>query len=223
MRKCRIFGDWHLGKVGFWDMATLEDFWRLKWSIWVQLTSNGNDGQNRFEVHISKNMAKMANFRHRIGQDGTFTPFLSDFDVRPHKNDELLGLTWASLGWWTQNHPRVVGSCPRHGPQLIAQNQLSKSFGPDEHPDLYKITDVTYVYKFTCAFLLNLSSRATTITCILWLVTCPAPRINNRAWPCFFPRAQIIQICISRWLFYKWNFEGYLEFWVSKPTEYNSL
>ena len=43
----------------------------------------------------------------------------------------LQGLTWAALGLWTQNHPQVVGTCPGHGPQPIAQNILSKSFGPE--------------------------------------------------------------------------------------------
>ena len=30
-----------------------------------------NDGQNKFEVHISKNMAKLADFRPKIGQEAT--------------------------------------------------------------------------------------------------------------------------------------------------------
>ena len=29
-------------------------------------------GKNKFEVHISKNMAKIANFQPKIGQDATF-------------------------------------------------------------------------------------------------------------------------------------------------------
>ena len=65
---------------------------------------------------------------------------LSDFDVRRHKMISsarqigpflLQGLTWASLGLWTQNNPQVVGTSPGHGPQLTAQNRLSKSFGPE--------------------------------------------------------------------------------------------
>ena len=49
--------------------------------------------QNKFEVHISKNVAKMANFRPKIGQEATFAPNLngnnstisySIFYVRPH-------------------------------------------------------------------------------------------------------------------------------------------
>ena len=33
-----------------------------------------NNGQNKFEVHISKNKAKIANFQPKIGQDATFDP-----------------------------------------------------------------------------------------------------------------------------------------------------
>ena len=57
----------------------------------LPLNINGNYGQNKFQVHISKNVTKMANFRPKIVQDATFAPtlnehnseiFLSDFDVR---------------------------------------------------------------------------------------------------------------------------------------------
>ena len=47
----------------------------------------------------------------------------------------LQGLAWAALGLWThQNNPQVVGTCPGHGPQPIAQNRVSKSFGPEPPP-----------------------------------------------------------------------------------------
>ena len=36
-----------------------------------------NDGQNKFEVHISKNVTKLANFLPKIGQDTTFAPSLN--------------------------------------------------------------------------------------------------------------------------------------------------
>ena len=42
----------------------------------------------------------------------------------------LQGLIWAALGLWTQNHPQVVGLCPGHGPQLIAQSRPSKKYTP---------------------------------------------------------------------------------------------
>ena len=35
------------------------------------------DGQNKSEAHISKNVAKMANFRPKIGHDATFAPSLN--------------------------------------------------------------------------------------------------------------------------------------------------
>ena len=35
------------------------------------------DGQNKFEVHISKNIAKIANFQPKIGQDANFAPTLN--------------------------------------------------------------------------------------------------------------------------------------------------
>ena len=43
----------------------------------------------------------------------------------------LQGLTWAALGLCTQNHHQVDGISPGHGPQLIAQNRISKSFRPE--------------------------------------------------------------------------------------------
>ena len=42
----------------------------------------------------------------------------------------LRGLTWAALRAWTQNQPQVVGICPGHHPQHIAQNQISKNEWP---------------------------------------------------------------------------------------------
>ena len=51
------------------------------------------------------------------------------------KNQKNLG---ATLGLWTQNDPQVVGTCPGHGPQPVAQNRISKSLGPylDIYPQL---------------------------------------------------------------------------------------
>ena len=63
----------------------------------LPLIINGNNGQNKCEIHDSKNVAKLANFRPEIGQDATFSPtlssnwrnsaILSDFDDWPHQND----------------------------------------------------------------------------------------------------------------------------------------
>ena len=38
---------------------------------------NMNDGQDKFEVHMSKNMAKIANCQPKISQDATFAPTLN--------------------------------------------------------------------------------------------------------------------------------------------------
>ena len=53
----------------------------------LPLNINVNYGQNQFEVHISINMAKRANFQPKIDQDATFAPTLngpplSDFDIK---------------------------------------------------------------------------------------------------------------------------------------------
>ena len=78
-RRSRLFGEWHLGEMGFWDMATLVSFWSLfgnrmadlglidsKLGLYIKI--NVNNGQNKFEVHISKNVAKMAILWPKIGQ-----------------------------------------------------------------------------------------------------------------------------------------------------------
>ena len=43
----------------------------------LKVNVNGNDGQNKFEVHITKNVANMADFRPKLGQDATFAPTLN--------------------------------------------------------------------------------------------------------------------------------------------------
>ena len=40
----------------------------------LPLNINRNDGQNKFEVQISKRVDKMTKFRPEIGQDATFSP-----------------------------------------------------------------------------------------------------------------------------------------------------
>ena len=49
----------------------------LDLQLGLPLNINVIDGQNKFEVHIPKNVAKMASFRPKIGQDATFTPSLN--------------------------------------------------------------------------------------------------------------------------------------------------
>ena len=88
MIKCsrsRLFGDWHLGKMGFWDIwpflcfleSKMVNLGLIDFQLGLSLNINGNNGQYKFEVHISKNMAKMANFRPKVGQDATFAPTLN--------------------------------------------------------------------------------------------------------------------------------------------------
>ena len=48
----------------------------IYFSLGLSLNVYVNDGQNKFEVHISINMAKIANFKPKIGQDATFAPTL---------------------------------------------------------------------------------------------------------------------------------------------------
>ena len=73
--RSRLFGEGHLGKMGFCDMAILVIFWDrmanlslidLKVGLYTKV--NVNDGQNKIKVHFSKHLAKMAINRHKIGQ-----------------------------------------------------------------------------------------------------------------------------------------------------------
>ena len=65
--------------MGFWDMATLVSFWSFFWDrmanldlidfkLGLYIKVNVNAGQNKFEVHISKNLTKIAINWHKIGQ-----------------------------------------------------------------------------------------------------------------------------------------------------------
>ena len=49
----------------------------IDFKLGVPVNINVNDGQNKFEVHMSKNMAKIVNFQPKTGQDTTFAPTLS--------------------------------------------------------------------------------------------------------------------------------------------------
>ena len=73
--------------MGFYTKTRIE-IWPLLWFFGTKVVNLGpidflldftlninvNDGQNKFEVHISKNMARIANFQPKIGQDATFAP-----------------------------------------------------------------------------------------------------------------------------------------------------
>ena len=47
----------NLGLIHFW--------------IGLPININANEGQNKFEVHILQNVAKMTNYTSKIGQDAT--------------------------------------------------------------------------------------------------------------------------------------------------------
>ena len=61
-------------KCPFWDNMLIWPFWWFLMFLWAwmanlsQINLNVNDGQNKFEVDISKNVAKIANFWPKIGQ-----------------------------------------------------------------------------------------------------------------------------------------------------------
>ena len=46
-------------------------FYELKWLNWFSFNINLNDKQNKFEVHLLQNLAKLANYLTRMGQDAT--------------------------------------------------------------------------------------------------------------------------------------------------------
>ena len=49
----------------------------IDFQLGLSLTINESYGQNNLEVHISKNVAKIANCWPIIGQDATFAPTLN--------------------------------------------------------------------------------------------------------------------------------------------------
>ena len=52
----------------------------IDFQLGLPLNINRYDGRNKFEVHISTNVANMADFRPKIGQDATFAPTLNGHD-----------------------------------------------------------------------------------------------------------------------------------------------
>ena len=89
----------------------------IDFQLGLPLNINRNEGQNRFEVHISKNVSKMAHFRPKIGQDATFANLYLNF--LKFWSTFCSKAAWAALGLWTQTQPQVVGTCPDHGRQPI--------------------------------------------------------------------------------------------------------
>ena len=121
----------------------MADLGLIDFKLGLYIKVNVNNGQNKYEVHISKNVAKMAILWPKIGQRHTkmtnslrriewnkklssislllYIGFLAPFLLR--------GLTWALLYVWTQNYPQVVGTCPGHHGQLMSQNCVLTNFG----------------------------------------------------------------------------------------------
>ena len=69
--------------AGLWPfkVSTKETSWAILGKYLVILATffniNANDGQNKFEVHILKNVAKMTNYLPKMGQDATFARTLN--------------------------------------------------------------------------------------------------------------------------------------------------
>ena len=53
----------------------------IDFQLGLPLNISGNNGQYKFEVHILKNAAKIANFRHKIGQDAIFGLTLNGHNI----------------------------------------------------------------------------------------------------------------------------------------------
>ena len=53
------------------------NFGSINFQLGLPRNINENDGQNKFEVHISRNVAKMAHFWPIVGQGATFAPTLN--------------------------------------------------------------------------------------------------------------------------------------------------
>ena len=120
----------------------------INFKIGLLTNLNVNGGQNKFEVNISKNDAKLANIWLKIGQlplwratsNGhksvitrtklnlywiRFCFFAKFFVPRPHM---------ATLRAWSQNSPQNFGTCPGLPLQLLAQNRVFKNDMPEPPP-----------------------------------------------------------------------------------------
>ena len=105
----------HFGKIGFWDNGQKVAKWRFLWdkmailspiglTIGLPITLHVNDGQNKLEVCISKNMAKMAKIGSKmasrptsanLGMAITWSPYIRFRRLTPLKwsahRDESIG------------------------------------------------------------------------------------------------------------------------------------
>ena len=154
-------------------MATLVSFWSffgdrmadlglIDFKLGLYIKVNVNNGQNKFEVHISKigqrqfdQFGARASHGHNLA---IFHPILTnehtkmtnslrriEWNKKLSSNFLLLyigflapfllrGLTWALLYVWTQNYPQVVGTCPGHHGQLMFQNCVLTGLNPPPPP-----------------------------------------------------------------------------------------
>ena len=141
-------------------MATLVSFWSLfgdrmadlglidsKLGLYINITIY--NWQNKFKVHILKNVAKMAILWPKIGQRhfgarashgqnlAIFHQILTNEHTKMttllrriewNKILSSISLFYILVFWphfcsvWTKNYPQVVGTCSGHHGQLISQN-----------------------------------------------------------------------------------------------------
>ena len=62
----------------------------------------------------------------------------------------LRGLRWAVFRAWTQNHPKVVGTCPGHHPQPKCRNRVFEIERPE--PPLIGGISNRAMYEFSVLF-----------------------------------------------------------------------
>ena len=72
-----VIDTWPKCKMAFWDAWPFCVFYRTKWSIWVQLASNRVFPLILMWMMGETNMAKIANFHPKIGQDAIYAPTLN--------------------------------------------------------------------------------------------------------------------------------------------------
>ena len=69
----------------------------------------------------------------------------------------LRGLTWATFCAWTQNHPKIVGTCPGLLLQLISQNHIFQIIGLKSEPPKIFVDYECLILCYTLYVLLGLS------------------------------------------------------------------
>ena len=65
----------------------------IDFQIGFPLKINGNDGQQKIDIHISKNVIKLANFRPKIAQDAFFAPTLKGHNLAIFYHPILISTT----------------------------------------------------------------------------------------------------------------------------------